>query len=146
MGRVEAAGVEGSLTVESSNGAVKASAIRGGAQVRTSFASVSLDGVGSRIDVDNQNGAVEVRGLPSADGQCAPVTLKSTFGPIRVTLPEGVGYTVDARTSFGKIKSEMPLSISGSMSSDAMTGKIGDGKCALTLADSNGNIELLRAK
>lgn len=145
FGLVEASRIDGELTVENSNGAVKASAIKGGASVRTSFAAVSLDGVSGRIDVDNQNGAVDVRGLGAAAGKCFPVALRSTFAPIRIYLPDGEGFQVNARTSFGKINSEIPLTVSGSMSPDSMTGKIGSGQCDLTLANSNGNIDLLKA-
>ena len=74
-----------------------------------------------------------------------PVSLKTTFGPIRVLLPEYVGYSVEARTSFGKIKSELPLTIAGSPSSELLNGRIGNGQCPLTLANSNGGIELLKA-
>jgi hypothetical protein len=48
--------------------------------------------------------------------------------------------------SFGKVSSHVPLTISGSVSTDARSGKIGDGKCPLMLDDSNGNIEILRGK
>ena len=114
--------------------------------MRTSFAPVSLDGVGGKVDVENQNGSVEVRAMAAGAGKCFPLSLVSSFGPIRVYLPEGAGFKVDARTSFGKIHSDMPLSVAGSMGSDSINGTIGDGKCPLTLANSNGNIDLLKGK
>jgi DUF4097 and DUF4098 domain-containing protein YvlB len=144
FGLVDASRIQGELTVENSNGAVKASAIQGGASVRTSFASVSLDGIGGRIDVDNQNGASTCAASARA-GQVLPVALRSTFAPIRIYLPEGEGFQVTARTSFGKVNSEIPMTMSGSMSPDNVTGKIGNGGCELTLANSNGNIDLLKA-
>lgn len=146
FGLVDAVRIAGDLTVEDQNGAVKAAAIKGGAVVRTSFAPVTIDGVGGRIQVENQNGSVEVRGMPDGAGKCYPLSLTSSFGPIRVYLPEGAGYKVDARTSFGKIHSEMPLSVAGSMSGDSIQGTIGDGKCPLTLANNNGNIDLLKGR
>ncbi|HWZ85624.1 MAG TPA: hypothetical protein VN032_05440 [Thermoanaerobaculia bacterium] len=145
FGLVEATRIEGDLTVDNSNGAVRATAVKGGAKVTTSFAPVALDGIAGRVDVDNQNGSIEVRGLPGA-GKCFPVTLKGSFAPIRLYVSEGTGYDVSARTSFGKVSSQVPLTISGSISTDALSGKIGDGKCPLSLEDSNGNIEILRGK
>ena len=85
------------------------------------------------------------RGLGAATGKCFPVALRSTFAPIRIYLPEGEGFQVNARTSFGKINSEIPLTMSGAMSPDNIMGKIGNGQCTLTLANSNGNIDLLKA-
>ena len=78
----------------------------------------------------------------AASASCAPISLRTSFGGIAVRLPAGAGYTVDARTSFGKIKTDLPLSPSGSPTSEAMNGRIGDGKCPLTLANANGGIEI----
>lgn len=145
FGLAEADRIQGDLTVENGNGAVRASAIQGAANIRTSFSQVLVDGVGGRVDVDNSNGSIEVRVAAPKPGACAPISLKNSFGPIRVFLPEGAGYTVGARTSFGKIRSELPLTISGSPSTEILEGRIGDGKCPLTITDSNGNIEIQRA-
>jgi hypothetical protein len=143
FGPAEAERIGGDLTVENSNGAVKGSAIKGSANVRTSFGSVWLDGVAGKIDVDNSNGSIEVRA--SSTGTCAPISLETSFGGIIVRVPETAGYTVDARTSFGKIKSDLPLTVAGSTSTEALNGRIGNGQCPLTLANSNGGIELLKA-
>jgi DUF4097 and DUF4098 domain-containing protein YvlB len=145
FGLVEASRIGGDLRVDSSNGAVKGSGVAGGANVTTSFAGVTLDGVMGRVDVDNQNGSVDVRAL-SRGGKCFPVSLKSSFGPIRIYLPEGIGYDVNAHTSFGKVTSQIPLTVTGPFSADSMSGKIGDGKCPLTLDNSNGNIDILKGK
>jgi DUF4097 and DUF4098 domain-containing protein YvlB len=107
---------------------------------------VSLDGIVGKIDVENQNGSVDVRAAPAGAPKCFPLSLTSSFGAIRVYLPEGAGFKVDARASFGKIHSEMPVSVAGSLSGDAISGTIGDGKCPLTIANSNGSIDLLKGK
>jgi DUF4097 and DUF4098 domain-containing protein YvlB len=142
FGTLEASKVRGDLTAENSNGAIKASDIQGSVNAKTSFASVSLDGVRESVDVVNQNGAVEV-GTP-AGADCRRVSVRTSFAPIRVWLLEGGGYTVAARTSFGKVTTEIPVGASGSMGGESLSGKIGDGRCELTLTNSNGNIDLLK--
>jgi len=105
---------------------------------------VVLSGVdGPVVDVRNQNGTVEFDG--TAGRACARITLVTSFAPIRVRLPEGVGYDVTARTSFGSIRSEMPLTASGTIGADSLNGRIGAGGCTLSLTDSNGNVEILKA-
>jgi DUF4097 and DUF4098 domain-containing protein YvlB len=143
FGAAEAERIGGDLTVENSNGAVKGSGIKGWANVRTSFGSVWLDDVAGKIDVDNSNGSIEVRAASA--GTCSPISLETSFGGIVVRLPESAGYTVDARTSFGRIKSDLPLTIAGSASTEVLNGRLGNGQCPLTLANSNGGIELLKA-
>jgi hypothetical protein len=40
----------------------------------------------------------------------------------------------------------MPLSVAGSLGGDEVSGVIGDGKCSLVVANSNGSIDLLNGK
>lgn len=138
---VEATDIAGLLTVQDSNGSVKVSNARG-AQVTTSFAAVILDGIAGALQVEDQNGAVDAR--VTARGGCEPVNIRTSFSPLRVRIDGEASYRVTARTSFGKIRTDFPLTISGSMSNDGLTGTIGAGRCEMRLIDSNGTIEILK--
>jgi len=59
-------------------------------------------------------------------------------------LPENASYDVTARTSFGHIKTDFPVTTSGDLGSDSLNGKIGNGGCRLSLTNSNGGIEILK--
>ncbi|MGA3041208.1 MAG: hypothetical protein ABSF54_10525 [Bryobacteraceae bacterium] len=141
FGLVTADRVGGPLTVEDNNGAVKASALRNNANVKTSFGAVLLDGVAGAVDVDNQNGGVEV----SLQGQaCKPVGIHTSFSPVRVRVPNNASYAVAAKTSFGKIHSDFPMTVSGDLGSDSLNGNIGGGGCPMRLTNNNGSIEILK--
>jgi hypothetical protein len=118
--------------------------VKGNAIVNTSFAGVTLESIGGRIAVDNQNGAISVTAMRPASG-CHDISLKTSFSSIRVRVPEGVGYNLTARTSFGRVSSELPVTATGTMGGDTLNGKIGSGGCQLQLTDSNGSIEILKA-
>jgi DUF4097 and DUF4098 domain-containing protein YvlB len=116
--------------------------------VRTSFSPVRLDGVQGGVEIYNQNGSIEVAGLqekPAGAQACPSLIMKTSFAPIRIYLPTSTGFTVIARTSFGRINSQVPLTVSGSLSNDSLTGKIGNGECTLNLTNTNGNIDILQA-
>ncbi|HEX7136386.1 MAG TPA: DUF4097 family beta strand repeat-containing protein [Vicinamibacterales bacterium] len=114
--------------------------ITGGAKVSTSFASVFLKGVNGPISVDNQNGGIGVADIPA--GKCRDISLKTTFSSIRVALPHA-GYNVHARTSFGSIHSDLPITASGTFSSKkSINGTINGGGCRLELETANGNIAI----
>jgi len=116
--------------------------------VRTSFSPVRIDGVQGGVEVYNQNGSIEVGGLQRKSAgtpSCPSLILRTSFAPIRVYLPTGTGYAVTAKTSFGRINSELPLTVSGSLGNDSLTGKIGNGECDLNLTNTNGNIDILQA-
>jgi DUF4097 and DUF4098 domain-containing protein YvlB len=91
--------------------------------------------------VDNQNGAIEVT---TASAGCKDVSLKTSFSHIIVRVPASGGYRVTARTSFGKISSELPVTSTGTLGSDILNGTIGNGACTLDLANSNGSIEIAK--
>ena len=145
FGSVSVERVSGNLTVEDQNGSVAARNVKGDAHVSTSFSGVTLESIGGKISVDNQNGAISVVAARPASG-CRDISLKTSFSSIRVSIPEGLGYNVMARTSFGRIITDLPLTATGSIGADSLTGTIGSGGCHVQLTDSNGNIEINKAQ
>jgi DUF4097 and DUF4098 domain-containing protein YvlB len=143
FGSIYAENVKGKFTAQDSNGSVTAKAIEGDASVTTSFSGVSLEGVGGKITVENQNGAVDVTASGSS---CKDVSLRTSFSHIGVRLPANAGYRIKARTSFGRINSQMPITASGAMGGDSLEGTIGNGGCLLELTNSNGNIDISKAQ
>ena len=108
----------------------------------------SVDGQGTSHEQSDtqggQNGAVDVKRL--APGACQEVTVRTSFAPIRIAIPDGAGYTVNARTSFGKVHTDVPVESKGTLSGEDLSGKIGNGRCKMTLTNNNGNIELVKGK
>lgn len=143
FGSVDARNIKGKLTAQDQNGAVTASSIAGDATVETSFAGATLNGIGGRIRVDNQNGAIEV--MAASSGACKDIVLKTSFSHIIVHISATSGYKVSARTSFGRISSELPITSTGTIGSDVLEGTIGNGACALGLSNSNGSIEIAKS-
>jgi DUF4097 and DUF4098 domain-containing protein YvlB len=139
FGSVRATTIRGDAEVHDSNGNITLSGVEGAAKVRTTFGSVFLKGIAGTISVENQNGAISVSDLPS--GKCREMSLKTNFSSIRVDLPHA-GYNVHARTSFGSIHSDLPITASGSLSQENLTGTINGGGCRLELETANGNITI----
>jgi len=143
FGAVDIQRVNGNLTIENSNGPVTANTVKGDASAKTSFGSVTLEDIIGSITVDNQNGAVSVSAARTAPS-CKNISLKTSFSPMQIRLPSDAGYDLSARTSFGHITSELPVTASGILGGDSLNGKIGAGGCTLSLTNSNGNIEIMK--
>jgi hypothetical protein len=141
FGMVRATDVGGLLTVQNSNGSVTGVNSKG-AHVNTSFGSVSLSGVSGPIQVENQNGSVDAES--NLRGNCQPIAIRTSFSTLRVHLESDASYRVAARTSFGKIRSDFPISISGAISNDDINGTLGGGRCEMRLMNNNGAIEILK--
>ena len=137
FGAIDVDDVKGSARVENQNGSVKISDVKRATAVKTTFASVTVKDVSGPIDVENQNGAIAVSGVPACQG----ISLKTSFSTIKLELPSDASYTVNARTSFGRISSDLPIT-TRSLGEETTVGTIGSGKCRLELVNMNGNINI----
>lgn len=54
-------------------------------------------------------------------------------------------YRVEARTSFGHVTTDFPITISGTTGGDSLSGTIGGSACQLCLTNSNSSIEVLKS-
>jgi hypothetical protein len=143
FGGVDLRNVKGAARVTTNNSSIKLASIGGEVYARGSFQGIAITDSAGPITVENQNGSVVVE--TKAGGGCQPIALRSTFAPIRVTIPRGSGYNLAARTSFGRIHTEpgVQVLVSGDISPDTLNGRIGAGGCDLRLNDQNGNIDIL---
>lgn len=151
FGYIRASRIEGSLAAENSNGSINARDVKGAVTARTTFGGVVIDGAGGKVDVDNGNGSVTIAGVTPGAG-CNSIAVRTSFSPIRVFLPDNPSYDVNARTSFGRIRSDFQLTLSsgtelggGGTQSVAISSKLGAGGCELRLINQNGNIEIRNA-
>jgi DUF4097 and DUF4098 domain-containing protein YvlB len=142
FGNVDVRGVKGGARVTAGNSSIRLAGIGGEVYAKTSFGGITVDDAAGPITVENGNGSVTAASKPGQ--RCQPVSLRTSFAPIRVTVPPDLGYNVSANTSFGRIHSEHELAVSGQVAGDALTGKIGAGGCELRLMNQNGNIEILK--
>ena len=112
--------------------------LSGGVRVHTSFAAVLLKTIAGPVTVENANGSISVADLR---GACAAINLKTTFASIRLAIPHNNGYQVDARTSFGSITTDVPVTMT-SKSENSLRGTIGNGACRMQLETANGGINI----
>ena len=141
FGGVDLRGVKGGARVTAQNSSIRLVDIAGEAFAKTTFASTTFENIGGAMTVESQNGSVTVAARP---GACKPIVLQTTFSPISVTVPAGVGYTVTARTTFGKIRSQADLTLNGQIGEGVIDGKIAGGGCEMRLTGQNSNIDILK--
>jgi len=108
------------LTLETSNGAIDATAVTGAVRARTGNGKVSIKDVGGAVDVRTSNGGVAVSGAAAA------VTVETSNGAVTVTMADNASGPWDVSTSSGGVK----LSIGPGMAGTA------------TMKTSNGGITL----
>jgi hypothetical protein len=142
FGNVDLRAVKGGARVTAGNTAIRMAGIGGEAYAKTSFAGVTVEDAAGPVTVENANGSVTVS--VKAGQPCRPIAIQTSFAPIRVAVPAGLGYTVSGKTSFGRIHSEPEMAVSGALTADSVNGKISGGGCEMRLTDQNGNIDIVK--
>jgi DUF4097 and DUF4098 domain-containing protein YvlB len=143
-GSVDLSGVKGGARIATGNSPIHASGIGGELYAKTSFAAITIGDVGGPLTVEAQNSVVIVDAKSAR--RCQPVSIRTSYGPIRFTVPPGVGYNLTAHTTFGGIHTEptVQTGAGGKIGEGELIGKIGGGGCELRLMDQNGSIDILR--
>jgi DUF4097 and DUF4098 domain-containing protein YvlB len=124
----------GTITVDGAKGALKA---------YTDFGNIDVTNAQSAtLDLKTNSGSVEFSGS-LGDG---PHMVKSDFGNITLTLPADSKLNVDLKTDFGKIKSDLPVTVTVTESSnsdgDGIVGAINGGGAQLTVKANSGKINI----
>lgn len=137
FGSIKVEDVRGNLGVDASHSQIDVRGVSGDTSVKTTFSSANLSGVRGAIDVQNQNGAISV----SRAQACQRISLRTSFSTIRVGVPSDASYAINARTTFGRISSELPIA-TRTLTGETAVGTIGGGKCRMELVNNNGSITI----
>jgi uncharacterized beta-barrel protein YwiB (DUF1934 family) len=124
----------GSVTVDGAKGKLKAD---------SDFGNITITNADSvTLTAETNSGAVEFNGSLGT----GPHSIKSDFGSIDITLPADSKLNVDLKTDFGKIKSDLPVTVTLTGSSnnqgDHITGSINGGGEGLTVQANSGNVTI----
>ncbi len=144
------------LDIRVSNGQIDVNGIRESGKLRTSNGRIVLDGVAGEFDVDTSNGGVTIRdatgefeantsnGAIDFNGELTPGgrnRMTTSNGSIEVVFQGEASVIVDASTSRGRVRSELPVTATLT-EEDRLVGTIGDGEADLFIDTSNGSITI----
>ena len=129
---VDAATINGDVTVERAGGPVKASSGNGRVVVATTR---------GPVNASSGNGDIEVTMDAIAD-VTDDMEFSSGNGTITVTVPPNFAGELDASTGSGKFYSDFPMTLRGRIDPQHVRATIGRGGRRLTLQSGNGDVEL----
>jgi DUF4097 and DUF4098 domain-containing protein YvlB len=133
--RTEPAG--GGVNAETSNGNIQIRGAMGRVLAKSSFGNIEIDGESAAVNAETSNGTIAFVGSLAETEN----VFKSSFGHIALTLPADAQFQLDAKTSFGVIKTGYTLAKSTTTSKTHLAGTVGtDPKTSLTIVTSNGNV------
>jgi hypothetical protein len=153
-GSIELRSIKGSARTSTGSGSVRALGIAGGLKASTGSGSVKLEQTAAGdVEVETGSGSIEmsgVKGSASATTGSGSITaegepsgrwrLHTASGSVRVHVPDQAGYEIDAHTNSGRIESNLPITVQGTISPRELHGKVRGGGAVLDLSTSSGNV------
>lgn len=101
---------------------------------------ITLDRVAGDIAVTNRNGSVDIVAVPAVGS----ITLENRDGPVKVTLPEHSGFSVQADANDGEMFTDFSLPTSGSGNHKTINGTVGGGGSTVRINTTNADISILK--
>jgi DUF4097 and DUF4098 domain-containing protein YvlB len=145
----------GSVNVHTSGGNISAERLNGPIQLRTSGGSIAVSDSKGDLDLHTSGGPISLESIEGAVKAATSggsvhaevrtnrgVSLTSSGGSITLLLPRSVRATIDAQTSGGRVRSELPLSSSELADNDHLRGSVNGGGEQIYLRTSGGGINV----
>lgn len=130
-----------SYDLDTDSGAIEVDGVSYALKAHSGFGNITVkNGENATIDLDTDSGAVTYEGT-LGDG---PHKLNSNFGEIKLVIPSDTALNLDLKTEFGKIKSDLPITITvtGNVEANHFVGTINGGGSELTATTQSGGISL----
>jgi DUF4097 and DUF4098 domain-containing protein YvlB len=141
-GEVLARGLNGGVEASTTNGDIRVKEVKGDVTLTTTNGEIEMAGVSGEASARTTNGSVvaELRGIPSK----GKVGLETTNGNVVAYLPKDVRTTLEAMTTNGRLSIAFPVAREGVMTSKSIRGTINGGGAKISIATTNGNVEVRR--
>jgi len=135
---------ETELRLEGSTGPISVAGVRAPITVRHDHGAVTLRGTADSLDVEIENGDVEVHAAEVPLD--AEVRLRTTNGDVSLYLPPASSAAISARTSVGVVRTQgLPLSEQRFTPRDAggrYEAQLGSGGASVDLRTENGDVQI----
>ena len=156
-GHIDVADLRGNLTAETSGGHISLKKISGNAKVETSGGHIEVDGVEGNLSAETSGGRINIRdakGRVDADtsggrvevafakGNAHGGKIESSGGGITVEVDPAVDLNIDASTSGGSVRTDIPVKIVGKVNGSSIRGTMGKGGEALYVHTSGGSVSI----
>jgi len=141
-GEVRAGGMNGRITATTTNGDIRVEEIKGNVFLITTNGEVHVTNVSGGVSARPTNGTIiaQVLKVPT-EGE---VKLETTNGNVQTYFPSDLKATVEATTTNGRVSTAYPITSQGVMTSKSIRGTINGGGAKISLATTNGNVEMRR--
>jgi DUF4097 and DUF4098 domain-containing protein YvlB len=133
---VEVVSIQGALTIDS--GDLQLNDATGPARISTSAKDVECTGITGDLRVEDGDGDISVGAL----APMGEIGVHNRNGAINLTVPQSVGFQLQATAKNGDIDSKLDLPVTSTGQGHTVAGKVGRGGPRVELVTDHGDIEI----
>ena len=138
-GGVSATGTRGSAHLETTNGGIKVLNVQGHMVLETVNGGIDVIRSAGALRAASVNGGIDAELSDLTDG--SEIHLSSTNGGINLRLPRDARLSIDAGTTNGRVRSELPID-GGQPGKRSLKGDLNGGGGTLYAHTTNGSIDI----
>jgi DUF4097 and DUF4098 domain-containing protein YvlB len=132
-----------SYDLNTNSGEITIDGVKGRLTAHTEFGGIQIfNAEAVTLDLRTNSGSIDIKGSLGA----GPHKVVSEFGEINLTLPADTKLDVDLSTDFGRIQSDLPISVTVTESNDSerdqIVGSINGGGDQLTVQTNSGSVTI----
>lgn len=130
-----------SYDLRTNSGSIILDGARGPVKAQTGFGNITVKNAEeATLDLNTKSGSVDFEGSLGE----GPHTIHSDFGEIEVSIPSDSALNVDFRTDFGKVRSDIPVTmiLSGDLNQAHQAGTINGGGSQFNVSTKSGGITI----
>lgn len=130
----------GDVSVHTSGGGIHLGPVGGNAEVHTSGGGISIKGIAGVVKAHTSGGPIDVAFAGPLKGDCE---FSTSGGGITVHVDPKSDFNLDAHTSGGGVRCELPVTVVGEIKPSRLVGKVNAGGHELKLRSSGGGIRVV---
>jgi DUF4097 and DUF4098 domain-containing protein YvlB len=134
--------IKGAVKGETSGGNIRADHVDGDVNVQTSGGDIDLSSIDGSVHAETSGGGITLR----LSGENKGIDVHSSGGDINIYMSESVAANLEASTSGGKVRCELPITVKGDMSDEELRGKINGGGNVIRAETSGGDVKIKMMK
>jgi hypothetical protein len=138
-GAISLTGTTGDADLRTSGGKITIGTVQGTIDAHTSGGGISIDSAGGAVNAKTSGGSITAAFAGQPDADCR---LFTSGGSINVSVDPEVALTLEAKTSGSRIRTDLPITVSGELSKTRLEGDLNGGGPLLFLRTSGGSIHL----
>jgi len=136
-GSQEITGVDGPVDASTGSGRIRVANVRANVSANTGSGSIAAEGITGGLRARTGSGSITAGGDPKDRWD-----LSTGSGSVFVRLPQQAAFNLDAHTGSGSVTVDHPITVSGRLRRNEVTGQVRGGGVALDVRTGSGSIRI----